>query len=183
MAKTKTKKSDKPKKSNIKKKLAESSRGMIRRLKEGERTEVRFLFEMEDGDGWASLFSLYKPKEKRSYHSPDKEDLEEMKRKKEKVRESWYAIAYDVKKKRVEVWELRTTMLEKLNALDEEYGTLTDRNYRLKREGQGLDTDYTPVPMDKKKMSAKMEEARDKAAKDGLMSKAIDYVLAYNEMD
>ena len=43
---------------------------------------------------------------------------------------------------------------------DEEYGGITDRNYKLSRKGEDLKTTYSAIPMDKKPMNKRMLQAK-----------------------
>ena len=153
-----------------------SAKGPARRLNKGESTEVRFLFELGDEvHGWRYLASYYDPEKKRSFFFEDDEDIPAGK----DLRETFLAVAYDVEKGAVEVWELRKTMIQKLLKCEAEYKTVTDRNYRLKRTGDGLDTEYDPIPLDSKPLTKKMEKAKNKA--EDILQEAVERLLSYAE--
>ena len=138
----------------------QKSSGPTRRLQKGETAEVRFLFEMNHPDnGWKCLTGYFDTEAKRSYFIEDEDDLP----KGAEARDSFFAVAYDVNEGTVDVWELRKTLAAALVDLEEEYGSITDRNYKLKRRGSGLDTKYTVTPLDPSKMGKKHLKAATKA--------------------
>ena len=107
--------------------------------------------------GWQYLVSHYDEDTRRSYFYEDEGDLPEGVK---NPRESFFALAYDVESDIVHVWELRKTMVVELIEYEEEYGSITDRNYKLKRRGEDINTKYTATPMDKCDMTKKVVKAR-----------------------
>ena len=162
------------KKPDIRKLAKRSRSGPIRRLDKGETAEVRFLFEMDD---WGALFGHYDETTKRSSYYESEDDLPVG----ASPRDSFFTVCYDVVNKSVDVWELRKTLVSDLVECEVEYGTVTDRNYKLKRRGEDLKTKYSAVPCDKSPMGKKMKEARAKAEEEGVLAKVLDTMLSVSD--
>lgn len=144
--------------------VAQGSTGAVRRVKEGETAEVRFLFEPSDqsDDGrdlWVVLGSYWDEELKRSIYVELDDDYKSDAS--VKVRKNYFTVAYDTESQTVNVWELRYKLMQSLSNYEEEYDTITDRNYKLKRKGKGIaDTDYIATPLAPKPMNKKMEKAK-----------------------
>ena len=155
--------------------MARRKKGPVRRLGTGETAEVRFLRPMDDPLGWRCLFSYYDEEKRRSFFYEEEDEVPAGR----DSRESYFALAMDIESGEVEVWEIRKTMAGGLADFDDEYGGITDRNYRLKRRGEGLDTKYTSTPMDKSKFTKGMAKAKNKNS-DKLVS-VTDRLLSTDE--
>ena len=165
------------KKESFKDKAKKRAGGAVRRLDKGETAEVRFLFEMEGGEdgGWNTLVSYFDEDEQRSKFYEDEDDVPDG----EVGKETYFGLAYDVNKKSVDVWELRKTLVLNLIEYEEEYKTITDRNYKLKRRGEGFKTKYTATPMDSSPLTKRMQKARDEA--EGKLAEALSTLLSYTD--
>jgi len=169
----------KQKQSKLRERALRKPAGIARRLGEGETVTVRFLFEMDDEDnGWRWLASHFDEQKGRTIFYEDDDDIPEGTA---NVREAYFAVAFDCDDKQrdmpIDVWELRKSLVSKLiTEYEEEYETITDRNYKLRRRGTGLDTEYSATPMDAAPMSKKMKRAQKEA--DGLLLDKLDQLLA-----
>ena len=154
--------------------MAKTKRGgPVRRLGKGETATIRFLFSMEDeDDGWRYLISHFDEELRRSVFFDDADDVPSG----AKIREAYFAVAYDVDKATVDVWEFRKSLTAELAEYDDEYGNITDRAYRIKRRGDGLKTKYTATPLDKTPMTKAMLKGKSKAR--GLMQARLDLLVA-----
>lgn len=155
--------------------------GFARRLGEGETVTVRFLFEMDDEEnGWGFLLSQFDSEKQRTIFYEDEDDTPEGAA---GVRESYFATAYDCDDKErdvpIDVWELRKTLVVKLIEFEDEYGSVTDRDYKLRRRGTGVDTTYAATPLDAVPMSKKIAKARKIA--DGLLESKLDQLLSASD--
>lgn len=132
------------KKSGLREKLAESSGGPTRYLSVKEPTaRLQFLRELDDGDGWAYLDRVFDAEAgfSRFYYPGDAPGKD--------VSTAYFAVAVDGDGDAA-VWELRKTVLAKLEEYDAEYGSVTDRPYKISRTGEGKKgTKYTCVPLDR----------------------------------
>ena len=177
-AKAKAKTAEKTKQLNFREMAKRRVGGPVRRLAENDTVEVRFLFEMEDAvHGWKYLINYFDEEQRRSFFFEDADDVPADAK---SVRESYFALAYDVNAEDddpVDVWELRKTMVLGLVEFEEEYGSITDRNFKLKRRGKGMDTKHTATPMDKSPMSKKVVRARDNVG--DRFSDALDSLLSF----
>lgn len=170
MAKTKSKKE------SFKDKAKKKSGGSVRRLGEGETAEVRFLFEMSDSvNGWGSLAGYFDEPEQRSKFYEDAEDGPEG----VVLKDAFFTVAIDIEEGSIDVWELRKTLVLALVEYEEEYSSITDRNYKLKRRGQGMKTKYTATPMDSSPMTKKMNKMIEVA--EGKMASALADLLAFTD--
>lgn len=164
----------------FKKNVKSSKGGMITRLtKEVPTLEVRFLFEMEDGSpGWEEVPGYWNKKKNRSEYVEDEKDIPS----KYKLRENYFAVAWDVKEKKVILIEMRKLLVQDIVEAEEEYGNITDRDYKLKRRGQGRDkTDYTALPTKKYKMTDEMKKAKKKAEKETPLVAVVDMLLGQSD--
>ncbi len=152
--------------------------GIVRRLNEGETVTVRFLYEFgPDSPGWGWLASAFDEDRGRTAFFEDDEDIPPGTK---NVRESFFAAAFDCEDKNrdlpLDVWELRKSLVEKLVEYDAEYGSITDRNYKIRRRGTGLETTYAATPMDARPMGKKMLRAQKEA--DGMLADRVDQLLS-----
>ena len=163
------------KKASLKELIKASNNGPVRRLQNNEVAEVRFLYEMEDesDDGralWTALGSSWDAGNKRTTYvelgdGPRNPD----------IREGYFTAAYDAETGEVHVWELRKKLARTLADFEEEYDTICDRNYKLKRKGEGLETEYIATPMSPAPMSKAMKKAKSKSQ--SLLDDAIDRIM------
>jgi len=137
--------------------LAKSNAGVCRRLAKGETATVRFLYEVEDEDmpGWDTLSVFFDEEAQRSFYFESANDAPEG----TTVRTAFFAVAYDVETKNTEVWEFRKSLVQELNEYRLKFGNITDRNYRIRRTGEGLNTKYRADERDKQPMSKGMQKA------------------------
>ena len=167
------------KQSKLRERALKKSAGIVRRLNEGETVTVRFLFEMDDDDnGWRWLASSFDEERSRTVFFEDDEDIPPGTK---NIREAYFAVAYDCDAKDrdlpIDVWELRKSLVSKLiTEFEEEYGSITDRNYKIRRRGTGLETTYAATPMDASPMGKKMIRARKEA--DGILADRLDQLLS-----
>ena len=136
---------------------------------------------MDDpNNGWLWLASHFDEERGRTVFYEDEEEIPEDTA---NVREAYFAVAYDCDDKDrdlpVDVWELRKSLVAALiTEYEADYETITDRNYRIRRRGTGLDTTYsaTPAKEGETPFTKKMKRARDEA--DGLIMDTLDQLLA-----
>lgn len=129
-------------------------RAKIMYWKDGDKKRIRFLNDLEDGikvvfhnsfkDGINVLCQKMLGKE-----CPYCND----ERVKEKKQFAWSVYDYDSEDVKIFMFTSSSKCSPVLNlaSLYEDYGTLTDRDYNIKREGKGLETNYSVIPLDKKK--------------------------------
>ncbi len=148
--------------------------GPVRRLGPGETAEVRFVSEMSDEEGtegWAFLHSHYDADERRtSYYrmgeAPAGSD----------VRDAFFCLAYSPDTG-VEVWEIRKMLAVDLVDAEEDRGTICDRNYKLRRRGEGLETTYKAIAMDASPEPKKLTKLRASGALDSMLSDRLAILL------
>ena len=177
MAKTKKSKTKDKKHSadSLRDAARSSGGGICRRLEANETATVRFLFELGDGDdGWSYLQRVYDSSDQRSYYYMASEKVSG-------AGKAFFAAGIDVDNDSVEVWEIRQTMMAALIDHEEEYGTITDRNYKLRRRGDGRKTEYTaqPAKQTDKPTKKAIFKARNEAT--GMLHEALETLLSFSE--
>ena len=129
-----------------------TNRGKFLYLKEGDKIRVRFLTDMEDG-----LEIVFHDSYALGVNVPCQEAF---------GRECKYCEDQDLRTRSQYVWsvydyeaeEVKLLMapvnqcspVPQIAAVYESYGTLTDRDYEIKRQGKGQNTTYTVLPLEKK---------------------------------
>ena len=121
-------------------------------LKEGDKIRVRFLTDMEDGlevvfhDSYALGVNV--PCQEvfgRECKYCEDQDL--------RTRSQYVWSVYDYEAKEVKLLMApvnQCSPVPQIAAVYESYGTLTDRDYEIKRQGKGQNTTYTVLPLEKK---------------------------------
>ena len=166
---------NKPKATDFLDALAKSGSGACRRLGKGETANVRFLYEVdaEGAPGWRTLSVFFDEEAQRSFYFESDNDAPQG----ATPRTAFFAVAYDVDTKETNVWEFRKSLVQELNEHRLKYGTITDRNYRLRRMGEGLQTKYRADDGDEQPMSKGMKKAQDKNS--SLIEEVLDELLEY----
>ena len=129
-------------------------RAKIMYWKDGDKKRIRFLNDMEEGQkvifhsSWEDRITalcLEQVGKKCPYCGDD--------RCKEKKMFAWSVYDYESEEVRIFMFVASSKCSPVLNlaSMYEDYGTLTDRDYNIKREGKQLNTNYSVIPMDKKK--------------------------------
>lgn len=129
-----------------------TNRGKFLYFKEGDKVRVRFLTDMEDG-----LEVVFHDSYALGVNVPCQEAF---------GRECKYCEDQDLRTRSQYVWsvydyeaeEVKLLMapvnqcspVPQIAAVYESYGTLTDRDYEIKRQGKGQNTTYTVLPLEKK---------------------------------
>lgn len=150
-----------------------SSTGIIRRLTSGEVLTVRFLYEMEDEVGWCHLWGYYDEDLKRTIYI-DKQPTKEQRRKRI-YKDHFFAVAIAEDTGEAHVFELRKSLAISLNEHEVEYGSISDRPYKLRRKGEGLETKYSSTPLDKSELTK--EEKKVRKGTQDLLDQAMDILL------
>lgn len=129
-----------------------TNRGKFLYLKEGDKVRVRFLSDMEDGleipfhDSFALGINV--PCQEvfgRDCEYCSNDDL--------RTRSQYAWSVYDYESEEVKILMAAVNQcspVPQMAAVYESYGTLTDRDYEIKRQGKGQNTTYTVLPLDKK---------------------------------
>ena len=129
-----------------------TNRGKFLYLKEGDKIRVRFLTDMEDGlevvfhDSYALGVNV--PCQEafgRECKYCEDQDL--------RTRSQYVWSVYDYEAKEVKLLMApvnQCSPVPQIAAVYESYGTLTDRDYEIKRQGRGQNTTYTVLPLEKK---------------------------------
>ena len=129
-------------------------RAKIMYWKDGDKKRIRFLNDMEEGQkvifhsNWEERITalcLEQVGKKCPYCGDD--------RCKDKKMFAWSVYDYESEDVKIVMFAGSSKCSPVLNlaSMYEDYGTLTDRDYNIKREGKQLDTNYSVIPMDKKK--------------------------------
>lgn len=158
----------------IKNEIAKSgtNKGKFLFVKDGVKTRVRFLTDMEDGlevpfhDSFAMGVNV--PCQE-VFGRPCKycED-EELRTRNQYV---WSVYDYESKEVKLLMYPVNNcSPVPALASLYESYGTLTDRDYEIKRIGKGQNTTYSVIPLEKKRF----RNERVKAMSEQAILKAID---------
>ena len=154
---------------SVRERVKQSSGSIARRLDPGETAEVRFLYELDDSRGWQAHACYFDQKTQRTVYIDDGDNVP----RKAEPRDSYFALAFDVKSGSVDVWEFRKTLADELVRFEEDdFGTIRDRNYKIRRRGEGMNTKYSATPQSPSPLTKKMKRARDDNAT------AVDDVLA-----
>ena len=116
---------------------AAQASGPCRRVAKGANPVLRFLYPMSDEEnGWNYLMMEFDSESRRSnYYEVDSAP--------KKAREIFFAVAYDTEAKTVDVWELKKSVVKQLSDYDDDYETITDRAYKIRRRGMGLTQSIT----------------------------------------
>ena len=129
-----------------------TNRGKFLYLKEGDKIRVRFLTDMEDGlevvfhDSYALGVNV--PCQEvfgRECKYCEDQDL--------RTRSQYVWSVYDYEAEEVKLLMApvnQCSPVPQIAAVYESYGTLTDRDYEIKRQGKGQNTTYTVLPLEKK---------------------------------
>lgn len=129
-----------------------TNRGKFLYFKEGDKVRVRFLTDMEDGlevvfhDSYALGVNV--PCQEafgRECKYCEDQDL--------RTRSQYVWSVYDYEAKEVKLLMApvnQCSPVPQIAAVYESYGTLTDRDYEIKRQGKGQNTTYTVLPLEKK---------------------------------
>ena len=126
--------------------------GPARRLGKDEAVVIRFAGEMDDTSCWAFLHSEFDQEASRTLYAIDEDELGE-------PRPAFFAVAWSNDTQELEVWELRKSLVAKFVEYEEEYKTLTDRAYKIRRKGEGLNTEYSATPVNIKLSAKKIRAA------------------------
>lgn len=128
------------------------SKGNIFYVKKDGKVRVRFLNDMEDGlavtfhdkwQGYSHPCMEYYGKPCPHHNDPEgrTQDLY-----------AWTVWNYETKKREIFLYKAnRCSPIPSLISMFETYGTLCDRDFVITRQGQGTDTTYSVIPMDKKR--------------------------------
>ena len=82
----------------------------------------------------------------------------------------------------VGVFEMKKTLSLEISDFDDEYGSITDRDYRLTRKGESMnETKYTATPLDVKPMTKKQLKAQEEAVEDSILDNAIAALVGDTE--
>jgi len=145
-----------------------------RRLEQGESVVVHFVYEFTNSDGWRRLYRYFDEKEQRSVYLTDSEDAPEG----VSCSGSFFGVGWDVKEKRLDVWELRKSLAKELIEFEEEHGSIIDRPYKLQRRGEGKKTRYRALPQEPAGLSKKTKKAVANSA--DMLSEVLDVLLSYD---
>ena len=158
-----------------------TNKGKFLFFKDGTKLRVRFLNDMEDGleIPFHDSFSLgvNVPCQEvfgRSCEYCEDEDL--------RTRSMYVWSVYDYESKEVKLLMFAVNNCSPVPALAsmyESYGTLTDRDYEIKRIGKGQNTTYSVVPLEKKKF----RNEKVKAMSEQAILKAIDKAYPANNSE
>lgn len=128
------------------------SKGNIFYVKKDGKVRVRFLNDMEDGlsvmfhDKWQSYTHPcmeYYGKPCPHHNDPEGRNQDFY---------AWTVWNYETKKREIFLYKAnRCSPIPSLISMFETYGTLCDRDFVITRQGQGTDTTYSVIPMDKKR--------------------------------
>lgn len=153
--------------SDIKSEIAKSgsSKGKFLYFKEGAKSRVRFLTDLEDGMEipFHDSFTL-------GINVPCQEEFgrdcpycsDETLR----TRNQYVWCVYDYESKEVKLIMAAVNSCSPvpvLSSLYENYGTLTDRDYEIRRVGSGTNTTYSVIPLDKCKFRGKAKPLSESA--------------------
>lgn len=159
---------------NIKNEIKKSgaSKGKFLYFKEDSKVRVRFLTDMEDGmeipfhDSFTLGINVPCQEEfGRDCEYCENEDL--------RTRKMYIWSVYDYESKEVKLLMAAVnncSPVPALASLYESYGTLTDRDYEIKRIGKGQNTTYSVIPLEK----MKFRNTKVKAMSEQAILKAID---------
>lgn len=159
---------------NIKNEIKKSgaSKGKFLYFKEDSKVRVRFLTDMEDGmeilfhDSFTLGINVPCQEEfGRECEYCENEDL--------RTRKMYIWSVYDYESKEVKLLMAAVnncSPVPALASLYESYGTLTDRDYEIKRIGKGQNTTYSVIPLEK----MKFRNTKVKAMSEQAILKAID---------
>lgn len=127
-------------------------------VKPDEKQRVRFLVDLEDGLE-VRFFEHFKDKVKlpdpELWGFNSEELAERVEDRDDQMREAMYYIwpVWNYDRKSVQLLMGKANQWSpvlQIIAVYENYGTLTDRDYTISRSGDGLDTSYSVLPLDKK---------------------------------
>lgn len=160
--------------SDIKKEISKSgtNKGKFLYLKDGAKIRVRFLTDFEDGID-VSFHDSYElsvnvPCQERYGRECPYCDNEDIRTRNQYV---WCVYDYESKEVKLLMYAINNcSPVGALAALYESYGTLLDRDYEIKRSGNGTNTTYSVIPMDKSVFRNKQAKALSEQA----ILKAID---------
>lgn len=169
----------------IKNEIAKSgaSKGKFLFFKEGSKSRIRFLVDFEDGMEipFHDSFEL-------GVNVPCQEifgrECEYCNNQDLRTRNQYAWSVYDYEQKEVKILMAAVNNCSPVPAIAsafESYGTLTDRDYDIRRTGKGQNTTYTVMPMDK----MKFRNTKIKAMSDEAIKKALDkaYPADNNELE
>lgn len=138
-------------KSDVKK--AGANRGKFIYFKEGEKQRIRFLTDMDDG-----MEVVFHDSFEKGVNVPCQEifgkdcdycDDDELRTRSQYL---WSVYNYETKEVQLFMFPVNSfSPVPALMAMYENYGTLTDRDYVINRQGKQTNTSYSVVPMDKAK--------------------------------
>lgn len=138
-------------KSDVKK--AGANRGKFIYFKEGEKQRIRFLTDMDDG-----MEVVFHDSFEKGVNVPCQEifgkdcdycDDDELRTRSQYL---WSVYNYETKEVQIFMFPVNSfSPVPALMAMYENYGTLTDRDYVISRQGKQTNTSYSVVPMDKAK--------------------------------
>ena len=129
-------------------------RAKIMYWKDGDKKRIRFINDMEDGTEVIfhnsfkdniNAFCLKQVGKECPYCGDE--------RVKDKKQFAWSVWDYEAEEVKIFMFVASSKCSPILNlaSMYEDYGTRTDRDYNIKREGKQLSTNYSVIPMDKKK--------------------------------
>lgn len=167
----------------IKNEIAKSgtNKGKFMFFKDGTKARVRFLTEFEDGlelpfhDSFAQGINV--PCQEnfgRSCEYCEDEDL--------RTRNQYVWSVYDYESDEVKLLMFPVNNCSPVSALAslfESYGTITDRDYEIKRMGKGQNTVYNVIPLEKKRF----RNTKAKAMSERAILKAIDKAYPANNSE
>lgn len=169
--------------SDIKKEISKAgtNKGKFLYLKDGAKMRVRFLTDFEDGtdvsfhDSYSMNINI--PCQERFGRSCPYCEEEGVRTRNQYV---WSVYDYESKEVKLLMHAINNcSPVGALAAFYESYGTLTDRDYEIKRTGSGTNTIYSVVPMDK----SKFRNERVKPMSEQAILKAIDKAYPYENAE
>ena len=134
-----------------------ASSGPVSRIKESQSVSLRFLFDLDDGRGWEVLNYYFDREDQRSVFLTEGERPPGG----QQVRTGFYAVAHAEDTGETTVWELRKSVFQQLRDCYLEFGTITDRPYKISRKGSGKNsTEYSAIPLGEAPLSKALKRER-----------------------
>lgn len=151
------------------------SGGLVKRLKDGERITVRFLYPTNDETGWAGVISEW---DENKGHSV----LRRIKDKNESGKRKYYTVVALDGEDEPRVFEMGSMLATQLSDFFTTYGSATDRRYVLSRTGSTMtNTAYNATPLDKEGPSSLEQTVRAKS--ENTLSATLDRLLEVSTSD
>lgn len=131
---------------NLKKSLKASQNSSISRIPKDDGCDVRFLTEPDE---WWSYFEYYDEDDK-TYVVVDENDKSSIPED-TKLTKRYLAAVYNVDDDAVQAMKIPVTVANDVEKALDVYGSITNRDFRLTNDGEGLNTEYGAIPLDKEK--------------------------------